>query len=131
MASKKSFSHSSWDGNLGVVMLLGSVIEWATKSGIISSVTPIAASPLGRPIFSFNFSLINISLYADSKEELLKIDQLTKKLGDSKKGWVKEIKRSLKIDKDLGLTLLFSEKAAVSKELMDARLELTKEDKCL
>ena len=76
-------------------------------------------------------SEINISLYADSKEELLKIDQLTKKLGDSKKGWVKEIKRSLKIDKDLGLTLLFSEKAAVSKELTDARLELTKDDKCL
>jgi hypothetical protein len=76
-------------------------------------------------------SEINISLYADSKEELLKIDQLTKKLGDSKKGWVKEIKKSLKTDKDLGLTLLFSEKAAVSKELMDARLELTKDDKCL
>ena len=84
-----------------------------------------------RPKGSSKGSEINISLYADSKQELLKIDQLTKKLGDSKKGWVKEIKRSLKIDKDLGLTLLFSEKAAVSKELTDARLELTKDDKCL
>ena len=84
-----------------------------------------------RPKGSSKGSEINISLYADSKEELLKIDQLTRKLGDSKKGWVKEIKKSLKTDKDLGLTLLFSEKAAVSKELMDARLELTKDDKCL
>ena len=84
-----------------------------------------------RPKGSSKGSEINISLYADSKQELLKIDQLTKKLGDSKKGWVKEIKRSLKTDKDLGLTLLFSEKAAVSKELTDARLELTKDDKCL
>ena len=37
---------------------------------------------------------------------------------------------NIKIDKDTGLTLLFSEKAPKSKELQKVKLDLSKENRC-
>ena len=69
MAFKKSSCHSSCVGNLGVVTLLGSVIECATRSGIISSETPISARPAGNPISAFSFSIS----YARSEDSFIPI----------------------------------------------------------
>ena len=75
-------------------------------------------------------SEVNINLIADEKENLNDLDEIVSKLGDSKSSWIKSINKNIKIDKDTGLTLLFSEKAPKSKELQKVKLDLSKEDRC-
>ena len=75
-------------------------------------------------------SEVNINLITDSKEKLNDLDAIVSKLGDSKNSWIKSINKNIKIDKDTGLTLLFSEKAPKSKELQKVKLDLSKEDRC-
>ena len=75
-------------------------------------------------------SEININLITDSTEELNKLDQIISKSGDSQISWIKSINRSIKIDKDTGLSILFSDKAPTSIELKKARSNLSKKDKC-
>ena len=75
-------------------------------------------------------SEVNINLITDSKEKLNDVDVIVSKLGDSKNSWIKSINKNIKIDKDTGLTLLFSEKAPKSKELQKVKLDLSKEDRC-
>ena len=75
-------------------------------------------------------SEVNINLITDSKEELKKLDQIISKSGDSQISWIKSINRNIKIDKDTGLSLLFSDKAPTSIELNQARSNLSKKDKC-
>ena len=75
-------------------------------------------------------SEVNINLIADEKEKLNDLDEIVSKLGDSKSSWIKSINKNIKIDKDTGLTLLFSEKAPKSKELQKVKLDLSKEDRC-
>ena len=75
-------------------------------------------------------SEMNINLIADEKEKLNDLDEIVSKLGDSKSSWIKSINKNIKIDKDTGLTLLFSEKAPKSKELQKVKLDLSKEDRC-
>ena len=75
-------------------------------------------------------SEININLITDSTEELNKLDQIISKSGDSQISWIKSINRNIKIDKDTGLSLLFSDKAPTSIELNQARSNLSKKDKC-
>ena len=75
-------------------------------------------------------SEVNINLITDSKEELNKLDQIISKSGDSQISWIKSINRNIKIDKDTGLSLLFSDKAPTSIELNQARSNLSKKDKC-
>ena len=75
-------------------------------------------------------SEVNISLIADEKEKLNDLDKIVSKLGDSKSSWIKSINKNIKIDKDTGLTLLFSEKAPKSKELQKVKLDLSNEDRC-
>ena len=75
-------------------------------------------------------SEVNINLIADEKEKLNELDEIVSKLGDSKSSWIKSINNNIKIDKDTGLTLLFSEKAPKSKELQKVKLDLSKEDRC-
>ena len=75
-------------------------------------------------------SEVNINLIADEKEKLNDLDEIVSKLGDSKSSWIKSINKNIKIDKDTGLTLLFSEKAPKSKGLQKVKLALSKEDRC-
>ena len=75
-------------------------------------------------------SEVNINLITDSKEELNKLDQIISKSGDSQISWIKSINRSIKIDKDTGLSILFSDKTPNSIELNRARSDLSKKDKC-
>ena len=75
-------------------------------------------------------SEVNINLIADEKEKLNDLDEIVYKLGDSKSSWIKSINKNIKIDKDTGLTLLFSGKAPKSKELQKVKLDLSKEDRC-
>ena len=75
-------------------------------------------------------SEVNINLIADEKEKLNDLDEIVSKLGDSKSSWIKSINKNIKIDKDTGLTLLFSEKAPKSKELQKVKLDLSKENRC-
>ena len=75
-------------------------------------------------------SEVNINLIADEKEKLNDLDEIVSKLGDSKSSWIKSINKNIKIDKDTGLTLLFSEKAPKSKELQKVKLDLSIEDRC-
>ena len=75
-------------------------------------------------------SEVNINLITDSKEKLNDLDAIVSKLGDSKNSWIKSINKNIKIDKDTGLTLLFSDKAPASKELEKVKLDLSIEDRC-
>ena len=75
-------------------------------------------------------SEVNINLITDSKEKLNDLDEIVSKLGDSKNTWIKSINKNIKIDKDTGLTLLFSDKAPASKELQKVKLDLSIEDRC-
>jgi len=75
-------------------------------------------------------SEVNINLITDSKEKLNDLDEIVSKLGDSKNTWIKSINKNIKIDKDTGLTLLFSDKAPASKELEKVKLDLSIEDRC-
>ena len=75
-------------------------------------------------------SEVNINLITDSKEKLNDLDEIVSKLGDSKNSWIKSINKNIKIDKDTGLALLFSDKAPVSRELQRVKLDISKEDKC-
>ena len=75
-------------------------------------------------------SEVNINLITDEREKLNDLDEIVSKLGDSKSSWIKSINKNIKIDKDTGLTLLFSEKAPKSKELQKVKLDLSKEDRC-
>ncbi len=75
-------------------------------------------------------SEVNINLITDSKEKLNELDEIVSKLGDSKNSWIKSINKNIKIDKDTGLALLFSDKAPVSRELQRVKLDISKEDKC-
>ena len=75
-------------------------------------------------------SEVNINLITDEKEKLNDLDEIVSKLGDSKSSWIKSINKNIKIDKDTGLTLLFSEKAPKSKELQKVKLDLSNEDRC-
>ena len=75
-------------------------------------------------------SEVNINLITDSKEKLNDLDEIVSKLGDSKNSWIKSINKNIKIDKDTGLALLFSDKAPVSGELQRVKLDISKEDKC-
>ena len=75
-------------------------------------------------------SEVNINLIADEKEKLNDLDEIVSKLGDSKSSWIKSINKNIKIDKDTGLTLLFSDKAPKSKELQKVKLDLSIEDRC-
>lgn len=75
-------------------------------------------------------SEVNINLITDSKEKLNDLDAIVSKLGDSKNSWIKSINKNIKIDKDTGLTLLFSDKAPTSRELQKVKLDLSIEDRC-
>ena len=75
-------------------------------------------------------SEVNINLITDSKEKLNDVDVIVSKLGDSKNSWIKSINKNIKIDKDTGLTLLFSDKAPTSRELQKVKLDLSIEDRC-
>ena len=75
-------------------------------------------------------SEVNINLITDSKEKLNDLDAIVSKLGDSKNSWIKSINKNIKIDKDTGLTLLFSDKAPASRELQKVKLDLSIEDRC-
>lgn len=75
-------------------------------------------------------SEVNINLITDSKEKLNDVDAIVSKLGDSKNSWIKSINKNIKIDKDTGLTLLFSDKAPTSRELQKVKLDLSIEDRC-
>jgi len=75
-------------------------------------------------------SEVNINLITDSKEELKKLDQIISKSGDSQISWIKSINRNIKINKDIALSLLFSDKAPTSIELNQTRSNLSKQDKC-
>ena len=75
-------------------------------------------------------SEVNINLITDSKEKLNDLDAIASKLGDSKNSWIKSINKNIKIDKDTGLTLLFSDKAPTSRELQKVKLDLSIEDRC-
>ena len=75
-------------------------------------------------------SEVNINLITDSKEKLNDLDEIVSKLGDSKNSWIKSINKNIKIDKDTGLALLFSNKATVFRELQRVKLDISKEDKC-
>ena len=68
-------------------------------------------------------SEVNINLITDSKEKLNDLDAIVSKLGDSKNSWIKSINKNIKIDKDTGLTLLFSDKAPDSRELQKVKLD--------
>ena len=48
----------------------------------------------------------------------------------SKKAITKYNNKNIKIDKDTGLTLLFSDKAPTSRELQKVKLDLSIEDRC-
>ena len=75
-------------------------------------------------------SEVNINLITDSNEKLNDLDAIVSKLGDSKNSWIKSINKNIKIDKDTGLTLLFSDKAPTSRELQKVKLDLSIEDRC-
>ena len=75
-------------------------------------------------------SEVNINLITDSKEKLNDLEVIVSKLGDSKSSWIKSINKNIKIDKDTGLTLLFSDKAPTSRELQKVKLDLSIEDRC-
>mgnify|MGYP001231900120 CR=1 FL=1 len=75
-------------------------------------------------------SEVNINLITDSKEKLNDLDAIVSKLGDSKNSWIKSINKNIKIDKDTGLTLLFSDNAPASRELQKVKLDLSIEDRC-
>ena len=75
-------------------------------------------------------SEVSINLITDSKEELNKLDQIISKSGDSQISWIKSINKNIKIDKDTGLSILFSDKTPNSIELNRARSDLSKKDKC-
>ena len=75
-------------------------------------------------------SEVNINLITDEREKLNDLDEIVSKLGDSKSSWIKSINKNIKIDKDTGLTLLFSDKAPKSKELQKVKLDLSIEDRC-
>ena len=75
-------------------------------------------------------SEVNINLITDSKEELKKLDQIISKSGDSQISWIKSINRNIKIDKDAGLSLLFSDKSPTSNEFKQVKSELSLKDKC-
>ena len=75
-------------------------------------------------------SEININLITDSTEELNKLDQIISKSGDSQISWIKSINRNIKIDKDAGLSLLFSDKSPTSNEFKQVKSELSLKDKC-
>ena len=75
-------------------------------------------------------SELNINLVTDSKEELKKLDEIVSKLGDSQFSWIKAINKNIKSDKDTGLTLLFSERTPIIKELNKAKFDLSTEARC-
>ena len=75
-------------------------------------------------------SEVNINLITDEREKLNDLDEIVSKLGDSKSSWIKSINKNIKIDKDTGLTLLFSDKAPASRELQKVKLDLSIEDRC-
>ncbi|MBO8219380.1 hypothetical protein [Prochlorococcus marinus] len=75
-------------------------------------------------------SELNINLITYSKEKLNDLDEIVSKLGDSKNTWIKSINENIKIDKDTGLTLLFSDKAPASSELQKVKSDLSIEDRC-
>ena len=73
----------------------------------------------------------NIILQAKSADEFQKIDNTINSLGNSKSKWINIINQNLEKDRNLALTLLFSDQAPKSKILDQARSVVLEKEGCL
>ncbi|KGG14968.1 MULTISPECIES: hypothetical protein [unclassified Prochlorococcus] len=71
-----------------------------------------------------------ITLQANSQESFQKLTDLENSLGNKKSKWISTINQQLKNDRNLALTLLFSEKAPKSKALNQARSIVLSKEGC-
>jgi len=67
----------------------------------------------------------------NADDSFQKLDDIVKSLGDNKSQWIKAVNQQLKKDKNIALTLLFSDKAPQSKILTNARKLILDRKGCL
>ena len=67
----------------------------------------------------------------NADDSFQKLDDIVISLGDNKSQWIKAINQQLKKDKNIALTLLFSDKAPKSKILTNARKVILDKKGCL
>ena len=72
-----------------------------------------------------------IILQANSIDTFQKVDTIINSLGNKKSRWIKIINQNLEQDRNLALTLLFSDQAPKSKVLDQARSTLLEKEGCL
>ncbi len=72
-----------------------------------------------------------IILQANSKDSFQKVDTIINSLGNKKSRWIKIINKNLRKDRNLALTLLFSDESPTSKVLDQARSVVLKKEGCL
>ena len=101
-------------------------INWQIEPLKGNKTTILRVTPTGLS----NRQYAEIKIKTSANNKFIELDRLTNSLGNSKRKWVRSINKNIKNDRDLGLALLFSNKAPEIKTILNTRKLILENDNC-